>query len=98
MPMPFIGQIVWWYEGGNESQEPAAAVVTRISGCSLNLNIFDPQSYNQRIRDGVRHIADTNVKDADKVDSGCWDFTPHDKAVKRMLADWGDVVMKKKAG
>lgn len=71
-----LGQMVYWYPDGDRHQEPLPAVVTGIGSNSLNLNIFDRNSYNLRIRDGVRHVDDPAMKRDEQRESGGWQHTP----------------------
>lgn len=92
LPCVQVGDQVYWYPSGQNSEEPYAAVVTLVGlgGQTLNLNIFDPLSYNLRIRDGVRHISDPRCKAVEFREQGCWDLTPREKdyrALKRQVQE-----------
>lgn len=76
MKTPLVGQMVWWFPGGRANEEPFAAVVTRVGNSSLNLNIFDPFSYNMRIRDGVRHVSEAEASRHEVGEEGAWDWPP----------------------
>lgn len=92
LPSVQVGDHVYWYPGGQTSEEPYAAVVTAVGlgGQTLNLNLFDPLSYNLRIRDGVRHVSDPRCREVEFREQGCWDLTPREKeyrALKRQVQE-----------
>lgn len=70
------GDLVLWYPDGDKTQDPYPALVTRLGYDTLNLNIFDPNSYNMRIRDGVRWIDDPRAKSPELREAGGWDLSP----------------------
>lgn len=82
MNLPEIGDTVLWHPDGDRSPQPYAAVVTAIGMESINVNIFDPFSYNLRIKDGVRHIDDPKAKHEATRDSGAWEHTPKTKRLE----------------
>ena len=73
-PVAELGDIVYWYD--TPDSQPQPAVVTNIGVKSLCVNIFDPSTYNMRIRDGVRHRKDPEARRPEMRESGCWDYTP----------------------
>lgn len=76
MIQPEVGTVVWWYPDGDPYQEPHAAIVTKVGGDSVNVNILDCASYNFMIRDGVRHLSDPRSRNPDTRDGGAWDHHP----------------------
>ncbi len=86
MPLVELGEVVLYFEGGVKSR-PQAAIVSQVDGNSVVLNILLPNSYNFKIRDGVRHMDDPRTKDSEKIENGLWDYTPFGKACRRMLTE-----------
>lgn len=70
----FIGQMVWWYNSGETNLPPCAAFVSAIGTRSISLHILVPNTRAVMCRDGVRHVSDDNVVEADRMESGLWDF------------------------
>src|SRR6266849_1519226 len=65
-----LGFIVYWYD--HPGGQPHPAIVTALGNECICCNIFDPASYNMRIRDGVRHRCDPRAKQAEMQENGCW--------------------------
>ena len=72
VPTVELGEIVWWYPGGDENQPPCPAVVTQINHRSLNLSVLAPNMVGIRVEDGVRHCDDGNTKPQEYIDNGGW--------------------------
>jgi hypothetical protein len=83
MPFVELNMSVLWYPDGDSRQQPHPAFVTAVGHDSVCVNIMAHNSYNFLIRDGVRHVSDPRIKDAERRESGAWDYTPF---VKRLLA------------
>jgi hypothetical protein len=71
MPKVQLGDIVFWFPGGNPTSEPSPAIVTRAGRDNLCLNIISPTSFNFLIRDGVRHCKDPRAP-VDQKEEGGW--------------------------
>jgi hypothetical protein len=76
MPEIKIGTLVLFYVGADRTQVPAAAMVTGIGQRNVILSVFQPNTYNLLIRDGVRHMNDPDLNhNADIREMGGWDYT-----------------------
>lgn len=75
MPPIRLGEIVYWYHGGQPNDEPIPAIVTRVGSRSVNLAIFHQDSYTMRCQDGVRHLSDPGIKEVERRESGAWSHT-----------------------
>lgn len=83
MPPIEVGEIVTWKPGGTGA---LPAIVTQVTSRSVDLSAFDRFSQNMMIRDGVRHTLDPDAKDAEKRESGTWEYTPAHKRLMEMEA------------
>lgn len=80
MPKVFKGQMVLWYPGGVQVDDRALpAVIVQANHRSLWLVVLDPNGI--RAVEGVRHMADPDVKDAERMDDGCWELTQYDRNI-----------------
>lgn len=75
----WIGADVLWYADGDMGCTPSAGKVTRLNIDNVTLAIADPENHNLGVRDGVRYVFDKKIKDMEKRDCGCWDYTPAHK-------------------
>lgn len=88
---PYLGQHVLWFEGGVKDikRQPFVAVVTRVnqSGdfCNLNLHLIRPDNQVFSVRDGVKHMMDPSLRDAERTMDGAWDFTDQDKQMTNWM-------------
>ena len=82
VPLVEVGEIVWWYPGGDENQNPAPAVVTQINHRSLNLSVIAPNMMGIRVEDGVRHCDDGSTRPQELIDNGGWTLS-----AQREIAD-----------
>lgn len=74
-----VGDVVHWWDTGVRvpNEQPRLALVTKKGTGSLCLTTFDPgQRGVFSTPDGVRHIDDPGVKEHDRLELGCWEFTP----------------------
>lgn len=71
-----LGQVVYFYHGGNKDSEPFAAFVVQIHNRSLALNILMPGFANFMTLEGVKHIEDPDVKESEFIDMGGWAEVP----------------------
>lgn len=87
--MPFVedGMMVHWYPDGDSRHQPHIAIVSAIGQDSVCVNIIMPNSYNFMIRDGARHVSDPRIKDAERRESGAWDYTPFTRKVLALLTE-----------
>lgn len=75
-PEVMVGDVVHWYPDDAIDQKPFAAVVSAMGMRAVTLSIFNPQSYNLMVRDGVRHRNDPGLRTEDMVEAGVWEHTP----------------------
>jgi hypothetical protein len=75
-PYVEVGMGVLWYQGGNKSDQPFFALVSQVDPRSLCLNILAPSIHNFMSRDGVRHCDDPELREAEKMEAGTWDYAP----------------------
>lgn len=95
MPPIRLGEIVYWYHGGQPSDEPMPAIVTRVGSRSVNLGIFHQDSYTLRCQDGVRHVSDPGIKEVERREAGAWSHTPAQVEIlhlKAQIAELQDLV------
>jgi hypothetical protein len=85
MPLPEIGQRVWWWYGPDAGAEPLMADVTAIGHRAVTLGVLHPNAHNFDPYDGVRHVSDPQARMQD-ADVGVWDFTDRDKMQGRVFA------------
>lgn len=70
---PYVGQTVLWFEGGVRDYNRAApAVVIRLHYGTVFLLVHGID-HDFRL-EGVRHMDEAGVKEADRLESGGWDF------------------------
>lgn len=74
MPAVELGMPVYWFPDGDQSQQPFAGFVTKVGHDNVCVNILMPDSYNMRIKDGVRHMSDPLVRRKETQDAGGWDY------------------------
>lgn len=79
-----LGELVYWYPGGDVNQSPHPAFVTAVGGDSVNVNIMDPSCYNFRLRDGVRHVDDPKSRKDAAAEAGAWAFSPFGAEMRRV--------------
>lgn len=84
------GDIVYWYDGGARSSAGHVAIVTNVGSATICVNIVDPNSYNMRIRDGVRHLDDPRARDSELQENGAWDYTPRMRREIDRDASWAE--------
>jgi hypothetical protein len=82
-----IGDVVWWYPDLNPDQMPFSAVVTGVGISGLCLHIISQELRNFRLKDGVRHIADSSAKAPEIQDQGCWRHTDRTRKMLALLED-----------
>ncbi len=88
-----IGDTVQYFPGGDVSQEPWCAFVTRLgNGTALTLNTVSPDLRNMDIQDGVRCIADKTAKSIEIAEHGGWRPRPLDVMLRKLLIDGGVLV------
>lgn len=88
MPPADVGQAVYWYIDGRAQGEPYPALVTRRANRGVDtvgLAVMTPDSRLFMLREGVRHCDDPRLKEAERVESGCWDYTDRDKKLQGLL-------------
>jgi hypothetical protein len=85
MPEVGLGEIVLWYPGGDKNAGPHPGIVTRIAFRTICLNLISPAFMNFAIKDGVRHMDDPEIKEAERHEMGGWDFTPLAKELRRLI-------------
>ena len=76
MPPVKLGCIVLWYEGGVKAPDrlPKPAIVTGAFPRNVSLSVFEIGAFNSRPFEGVRHIDDPDMREADRLENGAWDY------------------------
>jgi hypothetical protein len=72
-----LGQIVYWYAGGNAGVSPRPAEVMAIGDHALKLFVRSEDGFEPKI--GVHHVTDAIFDDPNQVDAkqaGGWDYAP----------------------
>lgn len=75
MPPVEAGMAVLWYPGGTRNEKPFAALVSAVGDRSIAVNLIQSNTYNFVLRDGVRHVADPDIRPTERHESGAWDYT-----------------------
>lgn len=83
------GDIVHWYDGRPEGDNPPIpAVVVRVGvGTSLSLMLFEPNNVKMRSKDGAKHHTDPTINEHDLIHVGTWDYQPRTKQLMRLVAE-----------
>lgn len=81
-----IGDTVQYYPGGDRTQPPWCALVTRLgNGSALTLNTVCPDLRNMDIFEGVRCLGDKAVKAVEIREMGGWAPLPITVALRELL-------------
>jgi hypothetical protein len=74
IPEVRLGDTVFWYDGGSKSSEPRVAFVTAVGFLgTISVAIIEVNAIMLNVRDGVRHVDDPSVRDAELQYSGGWE-------------------------
>lgn len=78
-----VGDIVNWYEGGDENRDAHAAMVTQFRDGRVVLNVFDAGLADSVPKDGVYHADHPLVSEGQRISMGTW---RHRKSHEAMVA------------
>lgn len=82
MRIPEKGELVLWYEHGDASAKPAAALVVDVSGQDLAVSVFSKYLNHQVTREAVLHMSLMHtVTVPRRAGSGGWDYCPRTLAM-----------------
>lgn len=77
IPVPLIGDTVWYYRRGQTNRQPIPAIVTDNDRCGiLELSLIVPMARTIEPASSVRHRSDPYLKTHQNVaeEQGVWDF------------------------
>lgn len=79
----YVGDIVWYYPGGESDKKPVPAIVQSIGvGSSLHLSVMGGDRRILGSADGVKHKDDADLRTDEILELGVWDYHPRFPAIR----------------
>lgn len=88
MPEVSVGKWVLW--AWNRDSDSSPAVVVKVGSRSIEVLVHVASLKDHVIKNGVRHIDDPFLQKFPQHDGGCWQDTPHNIRIDRLLKNFED--------
>ena len=87
MPIPEVGDLVWWFSTANKHEEPCGAYVTHVGERTLALSVIARDVPTFHCVDGVHHIEDPRLLKVKDPPAGAWAPKGYGKVVVDRMPD-----------
>lgn len=93
MPKVQIGDLVFWYPGGDSGLEPTPGIVTNVGERALAISLLAKDNYSVLPKDAVRHLSDPALLAVETREHGSWDYAPATKLMYEMESSIKDILI-----